>query len=219
MELTFPDLQGLEDLRTYVARAKAADEDGAIRLQARGHTLAAYVGVLPGSGLMAEGVVLGLRAMPLAEVAHLDVTVSLSALTDRFARLNGPTLPLPPMTVNVPWAAMAPPRSGWEYVGAVTADEVYAAARLGIEEVASGAPVDAGGAAVAALRKQVWGRLTTTTPPLPAGGAFAAYVLGFVVKGHGIAPGHGAAPGTEVTVWAHGRWTRLTTPAGHVLIR
>ena len=69
MELTFPDVQGLDDLRTYVARAKAADEDGAIRLQAQGQTLAAYVGVLPGSGLMAEGVVIGLRAMPLAAPA------------------------------------------------------------------------------------------------------------------------------------------------------
>ena len=211
MELTFPDVQGLDDLRTYVARAKAADDDGAIRLQAQGQTLAAYVGVLPGSGLMAEGVVIGLRAMPLAAPTHLDVTVSLAALTDRLAREAGTTLPLPPMTVNVAWAAMAPPRGGWERVGAVTADEVYAVARQGIEEVASGAPADAGGAAVAALRKQVWGRLTTTTPPVPAGGAFAAYVLGFVQGG--------AAPGSEVTVWAHGRWTRLSTPVGHVLIR
>jgi hypothetical protein len=218
MELVFPDTHGLDDLRTYVARAKAADEDGAIRLQAHGQTLAAYVGVLPGSGLMAEGVVIGLRAMPLADPAQVDVTVSLAALTDRFARETGTTLPLPPVTVNVPWAAMAPPRGGWERVGAVTADEVCAAARQGIEEVASGAPADAGAAAVAALRKQVWGRLTSTTPPVPAGGAFAAYVLGFVA-GHRVAPSQGAAPGSEVTVWAHGRWTRLSTPAGHVLIR
>jgi hypothetical protein len=80
-------------------------------------------------------------------------------------------------------------------------------ARQGIEEVASGTPADAGGSAVAALRRQVWGRLTTTTPPVPAGGAFAAYALGFV------------APDAPVTVWAQGRWTRLSTPAGHVLIR
>ena len=207
MELTFPDPQGLDDLRTYVARAKAADEDGAIRLQATGQTLAAYVGVLPGSGLMAEGVVIGLRAMPLAEPVDLDVTVSLAAVTDRLAREGGSTLSLPPVTVSVAWAAMAPPRGGWERVGAVAADEVYAVARQGIEEVASGAPADAGSAAVTALRRRVWGRLTTTTPPVPAGGAFAAYVLGF------------AAPGAEMTVWAHGRWTRLSTPAGHVLIR
>ena len=219
MELTFPDVQGLDDLRTYVARAKAADEDGAIRLQAQGQTLAAYVGVLPGSGLMSEGVVIGLRVMPLAASVQLDVTVSLGSLTDRLARETGASLPVPPMTVNVAWAAMAPPRGGWEHVGQVTSEELYAVARQGIEEVASGAPADAGAAAVAALRKQVWGRLTTTTPPVPAGGAFAAYVLGFVGNGHGVAVSPGAAPGSEVTVWAQGRWTRLSAPAGHVLIR
>ena len=77
----------------------------------------------------------------------------------------------------------------------------------GIAEVASGAPADAGGQAVTALRRHVWGRLTTTTPPVPAGGAFAAHVLGF------------AAPGSDVTVWTSGRWTRLSTPTGHVLVR
>lgn len=210
MELTFPDPQVLGDLRTYVARAKAADGDGAIRLQASGQTLDAYVGVLPGAGLMAEGVVIGLRAMPLATPAELDVTVPLAAVTDRLAREGGTTLAVPPTTTSVAWAAMAPPRGGWERVGSISGAEVHAAARRGIEEVASGAPADAGGAAVAALRRQVWGRLTGTTPPVPAGGAFAAYVLGFVQE---------ARPDAAVTVWAHGRWTRLSTPAGHVLIR
>ena len=70
MELHFPDDTGLDDLRTFVARAKAADEDGAIRLQASGSTLAAYVGILPGSGLMAEGAVIGLRVMPLGDPAR-----------------------------------------------------------------------------------------------------------------------------------------------------
>ncbi len=207
MELRFPDAQGLDDLRTYVARAKAADDEGAIRLQASGTTLAAYVGVLPGSGLLGEGAVIGLRAMPLAERAEVDSTVSLASVTDRLARDDATTLSLPPTTVRVGWAAMAPPRSGWERVGAVSAEEVYAVAREGIAEVASGAPSDAGGQAVAALRRQVWGRLTATTPPVPAGGAFAAYALGFV------------APGSEATVWTHGRWTRLSTQAGHVLVR
>lgn len=159
---------------------------------------------------MAEGVVIGLRAMPLAEPAEVDATVSLAALSDRLARAGGSTLAVPPVTVRVAWAAMAPPRGGWERVGAVAADDVQVVARQGIEEVANGAPADAGAAAVAALRRQVWGRLTTTTPPVPAGGAFAAHVLGFVGGPGGTA---------EVTVWAHGRWTRLSTPAGHVLIR
>ena len=208
MDLHFPDAHGVDDLRTYVARAKAADDDGAIRLQASGTTLAAYVGVLPGSGLMGEGAVIGLRTMPLATSTRLDTTVSLASVTDRLARdVGSTTLSVPPTTVSVGWAAMAPPRSGWERVGAVTAEDVYAVARQGIAEVASGAPSDAGGQAVTALRRHVWGRHTTTTPPVPAGGAFAAYALGFAV------------PGSEVTVWTHGRWTRLSTAAGHVLIR
>jgi hypothetical protein len=206
-ELVFPDSQTLADLATFVGRAKAADPEGAIRLQARGRTLAASVGVLPGSGLMAQGAVIGLRAMPLAEDAEADLTVSLAAVTDRLARSAGVTLALPPVTVSAAWAAVAPPRDGWERVGAVSADELADVARRGIAEVAVGVPAQAGGQAVGSLRREVWGRATPTTPPVPAGGAFAAYVLGFAV------------PGTELTVWAHGRWTRLSAPSGHVLIR
>ena len=207
MDLHFPDTRGLDDLRTFVARAKAADEDGAVRLQASGRTLAAYAGVLPGAGLMAEGAVIGLRVMPLGEAADLDLTVSLAALTDRLAREVGTTLPLPPMTVSAAWSAVAPPRGGWERVGTVPADELNSVARQGISQIAEGAPSAAGGHAVTALRRQVWGQLTTTVPPVPAGGAFAAYVLGF------------SRPGSEVTVWSQGRWTRLSTDAGHVLLR
>jgi hypothetical protein len=207
MELHFPDERGLDDLATYVARARSVDEGGAIRLQASGGTLAAYVGVLPGTGLMAEGAVIGLRAMPLGRPADVDVTVSVAAVADRLARPGRATLSVPPTTVSAAWAAMAPPRGGWERVGGMTGEDLYAVARQGISDVALAAPSDAGGHAVASLRRQVWGRLTQTTPPVPAGGAFAAYVLGF------------APPGSEVTVWTQGRWTRLSTTVGHVLIR
>ncbi len=80
--------------------------------------------------------------MPLAEPAEVDATVSLASVTDRLAREGSAsrTLPLPPTTVSVGWAAMAPPRSGWERVGAVTAEEVYAVAREGIAEVACRCP-------------------------------------------------------------------------------
>ena len=207
MELVFPDARGLDDLRTYVARAKSADEDGAIRLQAHHTSLAAYVGVLPGAGLMAEGAVIGLRVMPLEQPSQVDVTVSLAAVADRLARGHGISLRIPPTTVSAAWAAMAPPRSGWESVGELTAEELNGVAKEGISEIAQGTPEGAGGHAVAVLRRQVWGRPTPTTPPVPAGGAFAAYVLGFT------------PPDAVVTVWAHGRWTRLSTAAGHVLIR
>jgi hypothetical protein len=206
-DLHLADEQSLADLATFVARAKAADPDGAIRLRAHGQVLAAYVGVLPGVGLMAEGAVIGLRTMPLATPSSLDVTVSLAAVSDRLARREQTTLPVPPMRVPAGWAAVAPPRSGWERVGSVAAEDVNAVARRGIEEIAQGATGAAGGPAVTAERQRVWQRGSATTPPFPAGAAFAAYALGFT------------PPGTEATVFAHGRWTRLSTSAGHVLVR
>ena len=44
-------------------------------------------------------------------------------------------------------------------------------------------------------------------PAVRAGGAFAAYALGFL------------APGLAVQVFRSNRWTRLSAPGGHVLIR
>lgn len=209
--LRFADAETLADLGTLVSRAKSVDPDGAIRLQAHGRTLAAYVGVLPGSGLLAEGAVVGLRTMPLAEESDVDATVALAAVSDRLARRDTTpgtaVLEVPPVTVRAAWAAVAPPRSGWERVGSLAADVVNEAAREGIEAVAQGTPEQAGGHAVTALRQRVWQRDTSTVPPFPAGGAFAAYVLGFTPAG------------TEVTVFTQGRWTRLSTPAGHVLVR
>jgi hypothetical protein len=206
--LLLADAETVADLGTLVSRARAADPDGAIRLHAHERTLAAYVGVLPGAGLLGEGAVIGLRTMPLAVPSDVDATVPLAAVSDRLARdLGGTGIPVPPATVRVPWAAVAPPRHGWERVGAVTAEELAEVAREGIAEIAQGTPGDAGGHAVAALRRRVWGQPTRTAPPFPAGAAFAAHVLGF------------APPGTEVTVYAHGRWTRLTGAGGHVLAR
>ena len=69
--LALVDAGTASDLRTFVARAAAADREGAMRLQAQGTVLAAYAAVLPGSGLAAEGLVMGLRTMRLAEPADL----------------------------------------------------------------------------------------------------------------------------------------------------
>lgn len=208
-ELRLADPEALADLATYVGRARSLDADGAIRLQAHGAALAAYVGVLAGQGLMAQGSVIGLRVMPLAEPAEVDVTVSLASLTDRLARKEvaaDARLPLPPTTVSASWGAVAPPRGGWEPVGAVAAEDLRAVAVDGIEEIARAVTAEAGSPAVTALRQRVWGRETATTPPVPAGAGFAAYVLGFLTQ-------------DPVRVFAHGRWTRLSTGTGHVLVR
>lgn len=213
------DEAGYADFSTYVARARSLDADGTMRLQADGDVLAAYVGVLPGRGLMGGGAVVGLRTVRLTEPARIDTTVALASLTDRLARRSEPHdgggagtaepagLDVPVATVQVPWAALTPPRSGWEPVGSLGAEALEAVARAGIAEVATGATPGAGGPAVSDLRLRVWGRLTETVPPVPAGAAFAAHRLGFL------------DPTTPCSVAAHGRWTRLSSPRGHVLVR
>jgi hypothetical protein len=203
----FLDDEGYADLRTFVSRARGLDDEGAVRLQAEGTVLAAYVGVLPGRGLLGDGAVVGLRTMRLAEPAAVDVTVPLVAVADRLAREVRAGLELPPVVVATPWAAMTPPRGGWEPVGSVEAAMLVDAARAGIAEVARGASAGSGGAAVADLRHRVWSRLTETDPPVPTGAAFAAYTLGFL------------EPAGRCAVVAHGRWTRLSSPQGHVLVR
>lgn len=209
--LHFADPATLDDLDVYVSRAHSANALGAIRLQASGMSLAAYVGLLPGRGVEAEGAVIGLRVMSLAEPAEIDATVWLVSVTDRLARRKGSArdavLPVPPVTLEVEWAAVEPPRSGWEALGEVSTVELKAIALQGIEEIAQGAPPGAGPPAVMALREAVWGRQAPTRPPIMAGAAFGAHVLGFLRS----------APSAQV--YGAGRWTRLSTPAGHVLVR
>lgn len=206
--LTLDDEASLRDLSTYAARAKKVDPSGAMRLQASGRTLAAYVAVLAGRGLDGAGSVIGLRVAALAEPVDLDVTVSLAAVTDRLARLpGGDEFAVPPVTVHAPWTALTPPRSGWERVGSIPTAEIDEMARAGIEAIALGAPRGTGSRAVATLRERVWAELTDTTPPVTVGAAFGAHALGFT------------PPGESLEVYAHGRWTRLSSPVGHVLTR
>lgn len=209
------DAETVADLRTYVARAKRHDDDGAIRLQAvpagDGGVLAAWTCVLPGAGLARTGLVLGLRTLPLATVDEpLDTVVALAGLTDRFARGAGAELPVPPTETSAAWAAVSPPRGGWEPLGTVPAGRLSTTARAGIVEVATGTPDGAGAAAVADLRGRVWGRPVHGADSVTAGAAYGMHVLGFL----------GADPGDElVPVHRSGPWTRLSTPRGYVLAR
>jgi len=198
------------DLSTYVARAKQARPDGAIRLQAVGTTLAAWVGVLDGRGLMGEGTTLGLRTLALREGSSVDVTVPLAAVADRLARTeSGLTLDVPPQRVNEAWAALTPPRAGWAPVGELSIAGLEQAAAGGIEEITRGAPEGSGSAAVQTLRWRVWTRPLPESCGLegvPSGVAFALQVLGFGV-------------GATAQVHRAASWYRVSTPAGFVLAR
>lgn len=211
--LHLSDPETLADLATFTGRAATLDEDGAIRLQADGSTLAAWVGVRKGRGLLGEGTVVGLKVLPLAAAARVDTVVPLRAVLDRVARLRPRAVTafdIPPTTVRTSWAALTPPRSGWAPLGTVPIATLLTAARAGIEEVATGTPSGAGAAAVELLQQRVWSRavdnVTGGADGLPAGAALGIHALGFGV-------------GVDAAVFGTARWHRVSTPVGHVLVR
>lgn len=206
--IDFGDPRGLADLGTYLARAGRANPDGAVRLQVLGDLLLTTVAVIEGTGLMGDGTVLGMRVVRIAPSDVVDVTVSFASVSDRLARdAGGSRLSVPPTTVRAPWSGLTPPRDGWEPVGQLDGEVVDSIARQGISQVAEGTPENAGGHAVDALRRRTWGAMSDTVPPIAAGLSFGAHVLGFT------------APGEPAAIAAHGRWTRLSTSRGHVLVR
>ena len=203
----FADPRDLADLRTFATRAKAID-DGAIRLQAAGSVLAAYVCVLR-PRVLGEGTptILGLRTMALAAPSGTDVTVPLSAVLDRLARAGDDDveLPVPPATVTESWTGVGAPRSGWELLGSLSDSDLRAAAEAGITEVAGIVPEKPGALIVNNARAAVWGRELDSSG-LPAGAAFAALALGFLADG-------------DQKLYRAGRWFRLSGSRGHVLAR
>lgn len=209
--IEFPDARSRDDFNTFVLRARKVHPLGDIRLQTFDSLLVMTVAVLEGSGLMGAGTVLGMRVVPARSSEPVDVTVAFASVRDRLARtdISPTTFPVPPVTVNAPWAALSPPRSGWETVGTLDPAEVERIATAGIAAVAAGTPPGAGTHAVKGLRQRVWGELSDTDPAIPAGLAFAAYALGFT------------RPGEPVVVARHGDWdwVRLSTPLGHCLAR
>ena len=208
--LVLADPQVTADLRNFVSRARIAD-DGAVRLQAVGGVLAAYVCVLR-PRVLGEPMptVIGMRAMPLAAPAELDTTVQLSAVADRLARLDdgGTELPVPPVTVSENWAGISAPRAGWQRGEDVDVALLEQAAHRGIKEVAARIPENPGAAMISNVRVPIWSEpVAGLDAQLPAGAAFAALTLGFL-------PRTGTA-----TLFSNGRWQRLSTSTGHVLVR
>ena len=169
--LRFTDPRDLADLRTFATRAKSID-DGAIRLQASGPVLAAYVCVLR-PRLLGESTptILGLRTMALAQPADTDVTVPISAVLDRLARAgeNDVELPLPPVTVTESWAGVGAPRTGWEAVGTLQDSALRQSAEAGITEIAAIIPDKPGALIVNNARATVWGQGAAGSRRAPAG--------------------------------------------------
>lgn len=217
--LLLADAETRADLATFMSRARVLDEEGAVRLLSAGRALATYVCAVPGSGLMGDGTVLGLRVFALAPASagagDVDVTVPIAAMSDRLHRGTDPSdaegslaIELPPVTLTPRWAALTPPRTEWSGQGERPAQAVSSVAAQGIQEVTEGAPSGSGASAVMTLRERVWARPAEGLAEAPAGLAFAAQALGFVVE-----------PDEMITIHRSGRWWRLTTRRGHTLAR
>lgn len=219
------DRQDAADLATYLSRARSVDPHAAVRLQGMDRVLAAWVSVIHPAGLLDTApVVLGLRTMSLAASCELDVTVAAAAITDRLARETGSRagsdddapvwVSAPPQEVSASWAGIVAPRTGWHSMGSVPAHRVRDVAHRGIRTVSDSVPTDSGAAVVQKVRARVWGTGSgwgpLGGPEIPDGAAFALDVLGFIPA---------SESDVHVAAEASGQWLRLSTGAGHVLVK
>jgi hypothetical protein len=203
------DAPSLDDLQIYLARA-ARVEEGSVRLIAGSGVLAVYSSVFAPAGLLDESAtVLGLRTLALTEAVDFDVVVPVRSLIQRIERAQGDgvtTVGLPMEVNTATWAAISPPRGGWQPTGDVSPKLLDESARGGIRDVAAAVPDGVGEQIVRRVRTEVWGRPIVGAEHIPSGAAFAAFALGFL----------GDDP---VRTYETGPWTRLSTQRGHVLVK
>lgn len=200
------------DLKQFTARMQRVDSGAAVRLAGIGDVLAVSGAPLYPKGL-GDGLplVIAMRALRLRSAASdgIDVTVAASSLTDRFARMERTgdlDLSVPPAEVRMPWAAVTPPRSGWEPAGEADVEQLRSSASEGIAAVAEASPEGAGALAVDKVRRTVWSRPLPAFPEAPLGAAFGLDAAGFDV-------------GRTAAVYRSGPWLRFTTPAGFIITR
>ena len=212
---TLLDAFALRDLQVFLGRAERVD-NGSVRVVSGGGVLAVYIAVFYPAGLLDQApTILGLRTFALAESESFESVVPVRSLVERINRLEAAvTDDAAPVTVSLPmevntvtWAAISPPRGGWVALEATNSERLDAVARAGIDEVAGAVPTGTGEQIVHRVRTEVWGRPIEGLEHIPAGGAFAAFSLGFL------------GGDDAVSVFESGPWTRLTTKRGHVLIK
>ena len=200
------------DLRQFTARMQRIDSGAALRLIGVGDVLVVSGAPLYPKGLGDElPLVIAMRALRLrsASADGVDAVVPASGLTDRFARMDrtgGLDLSVPPAEVRMPWAAVTPPRAGWEAAAQLPVEQLREAAAEGIAAVAEASPSGAGALAVDKVRRMVWSRPLPGCESAPLGAAFGMDAAGFAV-------------GETAMVYRSGPWLRFATPAGFIITR
>lgn len=188
------------------------DPKGAVRLRAFGNLLTAYVAPLFTANIMDDGpTVLGLRTMELKSETEMNILVPIQSVLDRLAlELEKPAVGERfvfdmQSTERVPWAGVSPPRTGWLQAATLPEHMLTNVAKRGIAEVAETIPESVGGPIAARIRAEVWGRAIDLESKVPAGAAFVAAGLGFLIKDK------------DVPVFHSQGWVRISSEYGHVL--
>ena len=200
--LILADAPSARDALTFAKRAAQAGAHG-VRLQAAAGLLRMSAAALtPRGPLDRTPTILVLRTLRSDPQLQCDVTVeTLTATVDPLS------LELPETSLAPAWTSVEPPQHGWRYIADVSSLTLMRSVRAGIEAVAQALPDKPGDDVARKIRGMVWGTPDTALASLPQGVAFAAYVFGFL------------SAGGEAAISTAGRWTRLTLPTGHVLLR
>ena len=205
--IRFLDSRDIEDLSSYLTRARKLDDDGCVKFRAFGDILAVYVSPIFSGSLMGDGpTVLGLRTMKL-ERTELDATYSIASIQERLASAmtEGLELALPTTTMRAAWSGVTPPRQDWVETGTISQQQITQWAKDGIAEVANTLPSSVGSSIAAKVRLGIWGKTVSLEFHLPGAAAFAMAGLGFMQKGE------------EIRVYTAKGWVRLSSAYGHVL--
>ena len=203
----FPDSRDMEDLSSYLTRARKLDDDGCVTFRASGDILAVYVAPIFSGSLMGDGpTVLGLRTMRV-EKTELDATYSIASVQERLAsaQTEGLELTLPTSTSRAAWSGVTPPRQDWVETGTISQQQITQWAKDGIAEVANTLPSSVGSSIAAKVRLGIWGKTVSLEFHLPGAAAFAMAGLGFMQKDE------------EIRVYTAKGWVRLSSAYGHVL--
>ena len=205
--IRFPDTRDMEDLSSYLTRARKLDDDGCVKFRAFGDILAVYVAPIFSGSLMGDGpTVLGLRTMRV-EKTELDATYSIASVQERLAsaKTEGLELTLPSSTSRAAWSGVTPPRQDWVETGTISQQQITQWAKDGIAEVANTLPSSVGSSIAAKVRLGIWGKTVSLEFHLPGAAAFAMAGLGFMQKDE------------EIRVYTAKGWVRLSSAYGHVL--
>ncbi len=224
-----PEAEDLNDLIKYINRALKMDPEGGVRLRAYGDVLTVYVAPTYSLKLAESApLILGLRTMSLKQPTEIDLAYPITefaallqpdaageteknfSLLSRLAKVTGQTgsttvVALPESDYTVHWSNETPTRTGWELGGYFSQEELTAAATKGVAAVAETLPASVGGPLAARIRAEIWSRSIDYKFPIPAGAAFVAAGLGFLLEGE------------QVPWYVSGEWLRLSPSHGHVL--